>query len=667
MNQKREKIELEKLLSLYRAKESIINKISPQICSTIDLENFLNAVVNEVGKMMDVDRCNLMVYKDFGALKINFEYLKNKNLLSSLDEELPVNRGFLLSSSYKFKPYVLNNVETEKTHPMVKILCERFKTKSLLIVPINFKDELLAVIGLHHSEKFHKWEEEEMSFIQSLANLIAIAFKYTKMFVEKEKEVEISRMLLSLINDLYNSKDINLTLKKLLDSLNEIFESDMGCFATFNKGEKITLNIVRQREFSLNSLTLPEEIDLYKTPEILEQLKKGNTIFVSLDNAHTSEGKKILELLNCNTINLTPIILENKLYGVIFLIWYDGPHISIQSQNEIIHSVIKQISIYFEKHKLSNEIKRLQNQLREIKFQKSIAGNKDLYIKLIEEAIKILERDHFLIIEGEKGSGKEFLARLIHNFKDENGAFVILNCEDEREFEEKLFGYEFIENKNKIRHIPGIIETSQEATIFLKHGEKLSGKNLLNILNIFSVGGYTFSPSGKKIEVKNNFIISVEKEENNNNLPIEKKIKKIWIPSLNERKEEIPQFVSYFVREFSRKMGKEIKEIDDAFIEYLKSIDYPQNIDQLKEIIEKSVEKSTGPVLKLPEERNLSRRENITISIPPNISLKEIEEIVIEKFLEFYDGNKTKTAEALKIGKKTIYRKLKEKKSVGKF
>ncbi len=655
-------LEMEKLLALYRAKESIINKISPQICSTIDLEKFLNAVVKEIGKMTGVDRCNLMVYKDFGALKINFEYLKNTEIPSSLNEEIPVNRGFLLSSNYKYKPYVLNDIEKNNVHPMVKLLCERFKTKSLLIVPINFRDELLAVIGLHHSQKVHLWKEEEISFIESLANLIAIAFKYTTMFEEKEKEVEISKMLLSLINDLYMSKEIDGTLKKLLDNLNEIFKSDIGCFGTFSKREnKIVFNIVRQREFSLNSLTLPEEIELNKTPDLLKSLKEGKNILIHTDNSKSLEEKEILRSLSCSSLNLTPIIINKELYGIIILIWYDGHKITLNSKNNIIHSVIKQISIYFEKHRLSNEIKKLQNELKEIKFQKSIAGNKKFYKNLLKKGIKHLEEKNFLLIKGEKGTGKEFFGRLLHNFREDGNPFILVDCKEETSILEKILGYEVIENKNRIKHIPGILETSPHSTIFFKNGEFLKGKIVLDLYNIFRTKKYTFTLSGKKINVENKFLISVERENCEITELFSDHIDIINIPSLNERKNEIPDFIKYFVKEFSKAQKKEVKAITDDYINYLTEKKYEENLDELKEIIKESIERSENNVLNISSIlENIPRKEEITIKIKVGTSLKEIEREIIKKILNFYGNDKTKTAKALNIGKKTIYRKIKE-------
>ncbi len=654
-------LEVEKILSLYKAKEAIINKISPQICSTIDLEKFLEAVVKEIGKMMDVDRCNLMVYKYFGALKINFEYLKEKDLPSSLNEEIPVNRGFLLSSNYKYQPYVLNNIETENVHPMVKILCERFKTKSLLIVPINFRDELLAVIGLHHSKTNHNWNEEEISFIESLANLIAIAFKYTKMFEEKEKEVEISKMLLSLINDLYSSKDIDATMKKLLDNLNEIFNSDIGCFGTFSKREeKIIFNIVRQREFSLNSLTLPEEINLREKPTVVENLKKGKNILIHSENSNNFEEKTFLNNLSCSSLNITPIIMSGELYGVIILIWYDGHKIILEPQNNIIHSVIKQISIYFEKHRLSNEIKKLQNELKEIKFQKSIAGNRQFYRDLLQKGAKALEKNNFLIIEGKEGVGKEFFGKLLHNFTEDGSPFVIVDSKEE-DILEKIFGYEVIENKHTIKHIPGIIETNSNSTIFFKNGEFLQGKVLLHLLNVLKTKEFTFAFSGKKIRVDNKFLISVRDDDSEIINFFGKEVEKIYIPTLEERKDEIPEFIKYFVSEYSETLKKEIKEIKEEYVNYLTNKKFERNIDELKEIIKNSVEKSKNGVLNIYTiDEDMTTDEDITISIKVGTPLKEIEKEIIKKFLSHFKNDKTKTAKALNIGKKTIYRKIKE-------
>jgi len=84
--------EIERKLKFFQAWEKLINKISPQICHVIDLDNFLKATVSEVGKLMEVDRCNLMVYSNERTLKIDYEYLRAPHLPSALGQEIPVNR-----------------------------------------------------------------------------------------------------------------------------------------------------------------------------------------------------------------------------------------------------------------------------------------------------------------------------------------------------------------------------------------------------------------------------------------------------------------------------------------------------------------------------------------------------------------------------------------------
>jgi transcriptional regulator with PAS, ATPase and Fis domain len=135
---------------------------------------------------------------------------------------------------------------------------------------------------------------------------------------------------------------------------------------------------------------------------------------------------------------------------------------------------------------------------------------------------------------------------------------------------------------------------------------------------------------------------------------------KIEIPSLMERKEDIPLFIKYFVRFYSQHMNKNISEIDEECIRKLQAYNFPGNIRELRNIIERAVILTDGNVLLPSSLPNDLFYENKSYSTPMTEKLDEVEKLHILKVLEETEGNKTKTAELLGIGLTTLYRKLKE-------
>jgi transcriptional regulator with PAS, ATPase and Fis domain len=134
---------------------------------------------------------------------------------------------------------------------------------------------------------------------------------------------------------------------------------------------------------------------------------------------------------------------------------------------------------------------------------------------------------------------------------------------------------------------------------------------------------------------------------------------KIEIPSLFQRKEDIPLFIKYFVRFYSRHMNKSISEIDEECIRKLVDYNFPGNIRELRNIIERAVILTDGNILLPSSLPNDLFYGNKNYSTQMTEKLDEVEKLHILKVLEETEGNKTRTAEILGIGLTTLYRKLK--------
>ncbi len=132
---------------------------------------------------------------------------------------------------------------------------------------------------------------------------------------------------------------------------------------------------------------------------------------------------------------------------------------------------------------------------------------------------------------------------------------------------------------------------------------------------------------------------------------------KIEIPSLRERREDILELIDFFIDFFSKKMNKKVEKISASFYERLKQYDFPGNIRELRNVIERSIILSEGGFLG----DNLLPHEFFSESIKENadsLKLEDIEKQHIISVLEKTNNNKTKAAEALGIGLTTLYRKI---------
>ena len=267
-----------------------------------------------------------------------------------------------------------------------------------------------------------------------------------------------------------------------------------------------------------------------------------------------------------------------------------------------------------------------------------------------------------VLILGETGTGKEMFAQAIHyEGLRKKEPFMVINCGAiPRELaESEFFGYEpgtFTGADKKGR--PGKFELANRGTIFLDEiGEFPLGLQvkLLRVLqerSITRVGGVRSIAVDIRIITASNRDLSKEIDNGNfrNDLYHRLNVIKIKLPPLRERNEDIPILVNYFVEKLSEKLQKNIARIDDSFIEPLTTYNFPGNIRELENIIERALNICEN------NELNMSHLSNEIIK--NNFSLKSIDEIKRESLMQALQETKwniSKTAKILEISRPTVY------------
>ena len=288
-----------------------------------------------------------------------------------------------------------------------------------------------------------------------------------------------------------------------------------------------------------------------------------------------------------------------------------------------------------------------------------------------------------VLITGETGTGKEIIARMIHYGEDKCVTpFITINCSSITPslFESELFGYEggaFTGSKKN--GLIGKLEMAQGGTIFLDEIGDMPldlQPKLLRVIQqkeMYRVGGV------KKIDLDVRFICAT-----NRDIPTmidEGLFRKdlfyrlntgcIHIPALKERREDILPLAQMFLKKFSELRKKKFNYIGNNAIEILESYDWPGNIRELQNVIERCTViydniELNATHLEIINKRNISNISNpsdyeIVIHLPSSgTSLEDIEEQVIKHLIERFEGNKSKVASYLNVSRNTVRRKLKE-------
>ena len=272
-----------------------------------------------------------------------------------------------------------------------------------------------------------------------------------------------------------------------------------------------------------------------------------------------------------------------------------------------------------------------------------------------------------VLITGESGVGKELVANAIHKQSSRASApFVIVHCAalSESLLESELFGFEKGAFTGAEAQHKGRFELANGGTIFLDEIGEINQATQVKLLRVLQektferVGGEkTISVDVRIVAATNrNLEDEVKAGRFREDLYYRLNVVRIEMPSLRERKDDIPLLMHSFLRELN------IKGFDNRSKSALIKYNWPGNIRELKNCIESAVVMCTGDEIKMEDLPSSIRAqsEEKTISIPIGISMEEAEKIIIQENLAANNNNKSKTADILGIGRKTLHRKIEE-------
>ncbi|MBV9211163.1 MAG: GAF domain-containing protein, partial [Acidobacteria bacterium] len=220
-------LSLERKIKMHEAREAIIDRLSLELPATIDIDRFLTAIVSELGRMMQADRCDVIQLASDSELRISHEWLASNDVPSSKGIAIPIDLKQLAEHVDLTKPIRLNDTSAPGLDQKVRFLAASLHTRSLLVVPIALGGgKPLGLIGLHNTRAPREWLDEEVSFLQSIARQIAVGYQYTRLYTGKEQEAERTRALLEIANVLNAHSDFKEVTSLVLNRAIELVGAD---------------------------------------------------------------------------------------------------------------------------------------------------------------------------------------------------------------------------------------------------------------------------------------------------------------------------------------------------------------------------------------------------------------------------------------------------------
>ncbi len=340
-----------------------------------------------------------------------------------------------------------------------------------------------------------------------------------------------------------------------------------------------------------------------------------------------------------------------------------------------LDEVRKVVREALEKNRLKKENIRLKERLKAFRGETRLITDNSRMKKLLETASQVAVSDTNVVISGESGTGKELLAKFVHSCsKRKDGPMLSINCGafQEELLANELFGHEkgAFTGANEMKK--GLVEMADGGTLFLDEITEMSPAMQVKLLRVIQEKELMRLGGTKAIKVDVRFIAAT-----NRNLQEEVKeghfrqdlffrinVVSLQIPPLAERKDDIPLLIHHFIKKYATVTNKQIKNVSPEVVDILLNYDFPGNVRELENIIERGVALASGDTIEpihLPEDLRGTYMQTFRKKTGGGLpSLAEQEKAYIEWVLSETGGNKTAAAEALGIDRVSLWRKLKK-------
>ncbi len=326
----------------------------------------------------------------------------------------------------------------------------------------------------------------------------------------------------------------------------------------------------------------------------------------------------------------------------------------------------------YEKIELQKENRRLRELLKGKDVLKQIVGKSPAMQEVFKLIHKVAAVDCNVMLLGQSGTGKELVARAIHELSPRhNRPFVAFNCGGftEELITSELFGHEKGAFTGAHATKIGLMEAASGGTVFLDEVSEMSLSMQVKLLHVIQekrilrVGGIRPIDLDIRIIAASNRDLKHEVSLGNfrEDLYFRLNVVTIKLPPLTERDGDISLLISYFIEKYSTLFGKKVRDINDAAREILMNYSFPGNVRELENIIERAVALTEGDVITVEDlPQDLRKLEFDTFEGEGLLPLEEVEKRYIKKVLEKTGYNKAMATQILKVPRTTLWRKLKK-------
>jgi len=596
--------------------EAIV-RISEAIAACREPKELATTLATEIGKLLNFDHLYFVVVKEtsqeiecmvWGKGPLPFPDVPIEGLLPIWDA---------VSSS---DPQHTPDWDTEERYPGFKPWAKKMGLGSAVRIPLTTPHRRLGVFGLTR-DTVSPFSDEEICFLRLIGRVAAFALDDGLNLRSAQQQNERLKLLLNLTSRITSNLNIRELLRATAANIREVMHGDAVAIVLLDSSAENSRlfaldfpqgkGLIREDDAHIVSGVGKRALETLK-PVIVER-------FAPDDLSPESYEKVIGEGLKSTCV--IPLVSRGQALGTLslarttetafapedvqFLAEAAG-QIAIAIENAMAYREISEL-----KDKLAQEKLYLEEEIRsEMNFE-NIIGNSPALKHVLELVETVAPSDSTVLLLGETGTGKELIARAIHDrSRRKDRTFVKLNCAaiPTGLLESELFGHEKGAFTGAITQKVGRMELADQGTLFLDEVGDIPTEIQPKLLRALQEREFERLGSTHTRRVNIRLVAATNRDleqmiaarEFRSDLYYRLHVFPIRIPPLRERKEDIPQLVSYFVQKFAKQMQKKIEVISPAVMKGLGAWDWPGNIRELENFIERAVIVTRGRSLDAP-------------------------------------------------------------------
>ena len=601
----------------------VLIRVSQAIGAHRDPQDLFRALADELRRVIQFD----------GMVVAQYDAASNEVLwhtcqlcdqkVSAVPPATPANETITKWVYDRQEPVVIPSLHAEKRFPEMMRFLGEHGFASVCVLPLTTVHRRIGSFGIasKHADAF---SQDELRFLTLVADQVALAIDDALNFEASRKaqaalqhKNDRLKLLLELNNTLVSNRQLVDLLKAISANIRPVMQCD---------GVGVALPDAERKYLRFAAFDFPQmagkahgdkRIPVEEDTQIARVFRTGEALSDAADMDPIAKAEGVQSLCHI------PLMSRSRTLGVLSLARL-APIAFSQRDLEFLRLVANQVAVAVEnalaydeiaelKDRLAQEKVYLEDEIRsELNFEE-IVGRSSSLRSVLQAIETVAPTDSTVLIYGETGTGKELIARAIHNLSTRGkNAFVKLNCAaiPTGLLESEMFGHEKGAFTGAVAQRIGRFELAHHGTVFLDEIGEIPLELQPKLLRVLQEREFerlgssrTLTSDARLIAATNrDLTVMVEDRKFRADLFYRLNVFPVEVPPLRDRTDDIPLLVRHFVQQFSRRMGKVVDTIPIETMNVLVRYHWPGNIRELQNLVERAVILSTGPVLKVPIE-----------------------------------------------------------------